>query len=163
MCACLCIEHIHTYIHIYIYIHKHISWPERCWISTVCCNLIWENRTGLRFLLLIWCRLNRHDLTPKISGNSINGGTFNGWFISWKISWKWMMTGGTPIYGNPHAWKDTLGHLLVTQSWWAIAGSAISMNNLQRPVLDVRQRTMDISRRIGEFTQQNRGMYMGFS
>jgi hypothetical protein len=30
-----------------------------------------------------------------------------GWFISWKILFKWMMTGGTPISGNPHIWDNT--------------------------------------------------------
>ena len=25
----------------------------------------------------------------------------NGWFISWEIPLKWMMTGGTPIFGKP--------------------------------------------------------------
>ena len=35
---------------------------------------------------------------------SSNGGTpkFAGWFFSGKIPSKWMMTGGTPILGNPH-------------------------------------------------------------
>ena len=34
---------------------------------------------------------------------SRNGGTpIARWFISWKLPLKWMMTGGTPILGNPH-------------------------------------------------------------
>ena len=34
-------------------------------------------------------------------GVSINGDIQNGWFISWKFQSKWMMTGGSPILGNP--------------------------------------------------------------
>ena len=29
----------------------------------------------------------------------------NGWFIRENPSYKWMMTGGTPILGNPHMGK----------------------------------------------------------
>ena len=35
-------------------------------------------------------------------GVSINGGTQNGWLLLGKIPWKWMMTRGTPIWGNLH-------------------------------------------------------------
>ena len=42
-----------------------------------------------------------------IRGNKMeifqNRGTpIAGWFVSWKIPLKWMMTRGTPRYGNPH-------------------------------------------------------------
>jgi len=39
----------------------------------------------------------------SLVGVSINGGTpIAGWFIRENPSIKWMRTGGTPIYGNPH-------------------------------------------------------------
>ena len=36
----------------------------------------------------------------------------NGWFIG-KIQLKWMMTGGTPIYGNPHIPENSTENIYI--------------------------------------------------